>query len=463
MNIHCIGITGKGMAPLAEFMARAGHVVTGSDTNPKHTRAYLEELGITIMTEHSADNVAGADLVIASSGIPTDNPEIVTAKDKLIPMPSRLELLRKLIVNKGQKIVAVSGSFGKTTTTTILAQIFLTARLDPSYYIGGYVHQFKGSARFGQGPYCAVEADEYKSEFFKLDVAANLTTNIEENHLDYFKTNDTLIDTFARFYAVNDLKPETNVVCIDSPFIEFMLEKHAIKATTYGLNNGDWQLKNLDLTDDGLMSFEVYHHNEHYFSTTMQVPGQQIALNSLGCIALAHGLGINKALIKQGLEDFAGVSRRFEKVVDALNLKAIDDNARLPLQVAATIDAARLAYPNYKLMVVCGFWGRLNKRNLTGFSEVLSNADSLFILALGACSSVHGGAEDEDADIRLARLVQEKNPTSHTYLERNEDFKQVLADCTQNGQRFVIMTIGYDDYLPRFRAIWADIEGSLDV
>jgi len=343
--IHFVGIGGIGMSGIAEVLCNLGYTVQGSDAAEGGNVTRLREKGIKVSVGHKAENVDGADVVVVSTAIKRDNPGLMAARAQRIPVVRRAEMLAELMRLKS--CVAIAGTHGKTTTTTMVATLLDAGGLDPTVINGGIINAYASNARLGAGDWMVVEADESDGTFLKLPADVVIVTNIDPEHLDHFKTFDAIQDAF-RAFVENVPFYGFAVMCIDHPVVQALVGKiEDRRIITYGQNpQADARL--VDLTPmGGGSSFKVVMRDRktgaaHEISDIMlPMPGRHNASNATAAIAVAHQLGLSDDAIREALAGFGGVKRRFTKTGETNGITVIDDYGHHPVEIAAVLKAAR--------------------------------------------------------------------------------------------------------------------------
>ena len=343
--IHFIGIGGIGMSGIAEVLCNLGYTVQGSDASESGNVARLREKGVTVTVGHKAENVAGADVVVVSTAIKRDNPELTAARARRIPVVRRAEMLAELMRLKS--CVAIAGTHGKTTTTSMVATLLDAGGLDPTVINGGIINAYGTNARLGGGDWMVVEADESDGTFLKLPTDIAIVTNIDPEHLDHFKTFEAVQEAFRNFVE-NVPFYGFAVMCIDHPVVQNLVGKiEDRRIITYGTNpQADVQL--VDLTPMGGGSkFNVVIRNRKTNTTheiadiTLPMPGRHNASNATAAIAVAHELGLSDDAIRKAMAGFGGVKRRFTRTGEWNGVTIIDDYGHHPVEIAAVLKAAR--------------------------------------------------------------------------------------------------------------------------
>ena len=346
--VHFVGIGGIGMSGIAEVLHNLGHKVQGSDLSEGANTRRLAELGIKIMIEHRADNVGSAQVVVVSSAVKKDNPEVLAARARGVPVVRRAEMLGELMRLKWS--IAIGGTHGKTTTTSMVAAMLDSGGLDPTVINGGIINAYGTNARIGEGDWMVVESDESDGSFLRLPATIAIVTNVDPEHLDHYGTFDALRDAFVRFVE-NIPFYGFAVLCVDHPEVQALIPRIADRRiVTYGLGvNADVRAINLRL-DRGGADFDVLiEHRTTNQSRTIQglrLPtfGQHNVQNALAAIAVAQEMGLPDDTIRRAMASFAGVKRRFTKTGEAHGITVIDDYGHHPVEIAVTLRAARQAY-----------------------------------------------------------------------------------------------------------------------
>ncbi len=354
--IHFVGIGGIGMSGIAEVLANLGHAVQGSDVAESANVKRLASLGIKVAIGHKAENVAGAAVLVVSSAIKRDNPELVAARAKRLPVVRRAEMLAELMRLKS--CVAVAGTHGKTTTTSLVAALLDAGGLDPTVINGGIINAYGTNARLGGGTWMVVEADESDGTFLKLPADVAIVTNIDPEHLDHFGTFDKVKEAFHAFVE-NVPFYGFAVMCSDHPVVQDLVGRiEDRRIVTYGENpQADVRLLDVKL-DGGVARFSILFRGRngntaHEMKDLMlSMPGHHNALNATAAIAVAHELGVPEDRIKQALANFGGVKRRFTRTGEWNGVAIFDDYAHHPVEIAAVLKAARASTKGHVIAVV---------------------------------------------------------------------------------------------------------------
>ncbi|RUO26619.1 UDP-N-acetylmuramate--L-alanine ligase [Aliidiomarina minuta] len=443
-RIHFVGIGGAGMAGIAEVLLNQGYQVSGSDIAESSNTLRLRELGACIALGHSADNVTKANVVVVSTAINPQNPELVAAHDLLIPVVRRAEMLAELM--RFRHGIAVAGTHGKTTTTSLIASIFAAADQDPTFVIGGLLNSAGSNARLGNSKYLIAEADESDASFLHLQPMVSVVTNIEPDHMDTYAGDFTKVqDTFVEFLH-NLPFYGLAVMCLDDPVNRGLLQRVGRQISTYGFSEGA-DVRAVDYTQTGNQSrFTVLRRDREPLLVTLNLPGRHNVLNALAAIAVATDEGIEDQAIEKALASFEGIGRRFQhygtypitRKKQEGDVMLVDDYGHHPSEVAATIAAVRSGWPERRL-VMCFQPHRYSRtRDLyEDFVDVLSEVDALLLL------EVYGAGEEAvpGADSRsLCRSLRQRGALEPVYIKQPDQVAEVLADIIEPGD--LVLTQG---------------------
>lgn len=442
-RIHFIGIGGAGMSGIAEVLINEGYQITGSDIGKNRVTEYLSSLGATVFIGHDAANVKGASVVVVSSAIKHHNPELLAAKELKIPIVKRAEMLAELM--RYRHGIAVAGTHGKTTTTSLIASIYAQAGRDPTYVIGGLLNSSGSNARLGQGKYLIAEADESDASFLHLQPMAAIVTNIEADHMGTYEGNfNKLKQTFVDFLH-NLPFYGLAVVCIDDPVIRSLMPQIGRSIITYGKSE-DADVQVLDFKQEtDHSSFKVRRLDGSVLDVKLALPGFHMALNAAAAIAIATDDGISDEAILKALSEFQGVGRRFEQYgefklqpSDETTVKLVDDYGHHPSEVRATISAVRAGWPDRRLVMIFQPHRYSRTRDLyEDFVDVLGKVDALLLL------DVYAAGEDPipGADSRnLCRSIRQRGVLDPIFVAHHDEIPQVLADIVKPGD--IVLTQG---------------------
>ncbi|MDP3936598.1 MAG: UDP-N-acetylmuramate--L-alanine ligase [Deltaproteobacteria bacterium] len=396
-NIHFVGIGGIGMSGIAELLHNLDYVVTGSDLAESETVTRLRSLGCTIEIGHRAENLADPYVVVISSAVHQGNPEVVEARRRGIPVIPRAEMLAELMRMKYG--VAIAGTHGKTTTTSIVAQLLAAGELDPTVVIGGKVNSLGTNAKLGQGEYLVAEADESDGSFLRLSPAIAIVTNIDPEHLDYYRDLEHLQETFLTF--VNKVPFYGMVVlCLDEPNVQALIPRVEKRMVTYGMSSqADFHAT--DLRQRGFTSeFGVRGFGKDLGRFRLHMPGRHNVSNALAAIATALELQIPVDRVREGLEAFSGIERRFQVKLETPDLLLIDDYGHHPAEIRATLAAAREGFDRRTVVVFQPHRYTRTRDLLEEFYKVFNQADVLIL------TEIYAAGEEKIPGIS-ARLLYE--------------------------------------------------------
>lgn len=393
-KIHFIGIGGISMSGLAEILLERGYKVSGSDMNESSMTNKLSAMGAEIYIGHKGENINDVDLIVYTAAIPKDNPELIRALELNIPIMNRADFLGQLM--KGHKYnVAISGTHGKTTTTSMVSHITIKANLDPTILVGGELDIIHGNVRTGKSEYFITEACEYKASFLRFFPYIGVILNIDADHLDYYKDIEDIQNTFIKFAQIIPKDGYLIAYCEDERMTKVLSQANC-NIVTYGLNHGEIRAKNITFDEKGCPSFDVLKNNKKVFSVKLNVPGKHNILNALASISIALILNIKEEFIIEGLESFYGTHRRFEIKGVKNGITVVDDYAHHPTEIKATLSAAQ-NYPHNRIF--CVFQPHTYTRTYTlfnEFTECFNDADKLILADIYAAREKDTGLISSD-------------------------------------------------------------------
>lgn len=437
-SIHFIGIGGIGMSGIAEILHNLNYHVTGSDIKVSDTTRHLENLGIKVYIGHNANNITNPHVVVISSAISPDNPEVIAAKQKSIPVIPRAEMLAEL--GRLKYGILVAGAHGKTTTTSLLATILAEGGLDPTIVIGGKLKAIGGNARLGSGDFIVAEADESDGSFLKLNPAIAVITNIDKEHLDFFKNIDALKEAFLKF--ANKIPfYGTTVICIENDHTKEIIPFIERRVLTYGYSHdANFYPKNIN-SFERKMSFDVFFNNVYLDRFTIPIPGTHNVLNSIAAIAVAMELQIPVDVIKNALFNFAGIQRRFELKGEVKGLKIFDDYGHHPTEIKATLSAARNCFKENRLIVIFQPHRYTRTRDLMQeFAESFNDADLLYLMDIYPAGESPIEGINSETLFRKLRQIRQKDAY---YIPKKDELLIHLKKMIKEGD--IILTIGAGD------------------
>ena len=453
--VHFVGIGGSGMSGIAEVMLSLGYAVQGSDLKTNKQTRRLESQGATVFIGHAANHIRDADAVVVSSAVDETNPEVAAAREQLMPVVSRAEMLSELM--RFRYAIAVAGTHGKTTTTSLVASVLAEGGLDPTFVIGGRLKSADANARLGEGDYLVAEADESDASFVHLKPMLSIVTNIDADHMatydgDIEKLKSSFIEFLHNlpFYGLA-------VVCTDDPGVNEVLGDIGRSVTTYGTNEeADIRAVNVEFSED-MTEFDVLRSSKiekelgdtqsvhQMLHVKLRLPGMHNVRNSLAAIAVADELQIGDNAVVAALEKFQGIDRRFQNLGDVRTrngtVTIVDDYGHHPTEVAATLAAAKAAYPERRVVLVFQPHRYTRTRDLMDdFASVLSETDALVLLDVYAA----GEEPIAGADGRsVARAVRTRGAVEPVFVEQLDDLAAVLDDVLADGD--LVLTMGAGD------------------
>ncbi|MBX5483609.1 MAG: UDP-N-acetylmuramate--L-alanine ligase [Myxococcaceae bacterium] len=436
-HVHFVGIGGIGMSGIAEVLLNLGYRVSGSDLKESDITRRLERLGATLSYGHRAENLVHADVVVISSAVRKDNPEVVAARQRKIPVIPRAEMLAELMRLK--YAVAVAGSHGKTTTTSIVATVLSAAGLDPTAVVGGKVNVLDSNAKLGKSELMVVEADESDGSFLKLHPSIAVVTNIDPEHMDHYGTLDRLQHAFIEFcnrvpfYGLN-------VLCLDHPNVQALLPSIEKRFVTYGSSHmADYRVEGIRL--EGFATrFRAYRRGDDLGEFTVRMVGAHNAMNALAVIAIAEEMEIPLDVVRGALAEFGGVQRRFTVKGDVGGVTVVDDYGHHPTEVKATLSGARRAFGR---RIVVAFQPHRYSRTrdlFQDFTSAFNDADVLLV------TSIYSAGEDPIPGVTGAKLAEAIAAHGHrdvTFVEKRADLADALARRVEPGD--IVITLGAGD------------------
>ncbi len=436
--VHFVGIGGVGMSAIASVLLHLGYRVSGSDLKWSSLLEGLKAQGARIDIGHRASNVGDAELVVVTSAVSDENPEIEEARRRNIPILPRPDALGQILSR--YRGIAVSGTHGKTTTSSMIALMLERCGWDPTVLVGGEVNEFKGNARLGNGSVCVVEADEYRAAFLKMPPAIAVVTNIELEHIEFYETEENLLNAFRQFIGSAS---ECAVLCADDANVRRVMDA-AAKRWTYGFSDdADLTARNLRL-QERQSRFEVWRRRERVGEVTLNVPGKHNVLNALAALTVAHHLSVGSGDFSRpiaALEPFRGVRRRFELVGELNGVLVFDDYAHHPTEVAATLEAAREGYAGRRVFVA--FQPHLYSRTqhfVEEFAQSFATADGVIIVEI--CPAREQPIEGVSARLIVESIRRRFPQKPAVFVQTKEETLPVLCDWTRAGDLVVFMGAG---------------------
>jgi UDP-N-acetylmuramate--alanine ligase len=437
-RIHFVGIGGIGMSGIAEVLLNLGYVVTGSDLHETETTQRLRRLGAQVFIQHREENLSvNPSVVVISTAVKYSNPEVLEARRRQIPVIPRAEMLAELMRMKYG--VAVAGSHGKTTTTSMIAAALAAGGLDPTVVIGGRVRMFGANAKIGQGDFLVAEADESDGSFLLLSPTIAVVTNIDREHMDYYQTMERLTDSFLAF--VNKVPfYGLAVLCLDNVNVRALLPKARKRFVTYGLSaEADFSAEDLAMKAAGI-EFTVVHRSKPLGKLRIHLPGRHSATNALAAVAVAHELEIPFDRVAAALNSFTGIHRRFEVKGEPGGILIIDDYGHHPEEIRATIAAIRDSW-NRPVTVV--FQPHRYSRTQDLFSEFLTAFEGADRLIL---TEIYAAGEDEIPGISGKSLYEAIKRQGHMDVEFIADKSEIAGQlCEKIVRGDIVLTLGAGD------------------
>ncbi|MEI8361626.1 MAG: UDP-N-acetylmuramate--L-alanine ligase [Betaproteobacteria bacterium] len=449
-NIHFVGIGGSGMSGIAEVLINLDFTVTGSDLAVNATTQRLTDFGATVYQGHAAENLGNADVVVVSSAVNEENPEVKAARAKNIPVVPRALMLAELM--RFRQGIAVAGTHGKTTTTSLIASILAEAGMDPTFVIGGKLEAANANAKLGTGEYIVAEADESDASFLHLTPVMAVVTNIDQDHMDTYEHSfDKLKSAFVEFLQQLPFWGMA-VVCLDDANIREILPRITKPVMTYGFSE-EARVRAINVrADDGKMHFTVQRINGVMteFDVTLNLPGNHYVLNALAAIAIASELNLPDAAIIKALKEFKGVGRRFERYGEikarAVNgnpegaFTLIDDYGHHPVEMQAVIAAARAAFPNRRLVMAFQPHRYTRTRDcFEDFVRVLSSADAVLLTEVYSAGEAPIIAADTRSLIRSIRVAGKVEPL---FVETTDALPEAIMNMAQANDVVIVMGAG---------------------
>ena len=438
--IHFVGIGDSGMSGIAEVLLNLGYAVQGSDLKSNAVTLRLARLGATIFIGHDAAHLGQADVVVVSTAVHRENPEVVAALARRVPVVARAEMLGELM--RFRYSVAVAGTHGKTTTTSLVASVLAEAGLDPTFVIGGRLKSADSNARLGAGRYLVAEADESDASFMHLQPMIAIVTNIDNDHLathdgDFSRLKQSFVEFLHNlpFYGLA-------VLCADDEHVRGILGQIARPYVTYGLNPGA-DVRAIDVRSDGLRSHYLAVRPEAPpLPITINLPGRHNVLNSLAAVAVAAEIGVGDAAIQRALASFQGIDRRLQQLGEIHwqggSALIVDDYGHHPTEVAATLDAARQGWPDRRVVLVFQPHRYTRTRDLLDdFGRVLASADVLLVTEVYAAGEAPIGGADGRA---ICRAVRSRGLVEPVFIEHVEELGQALRAVLKDGD--LVLTMG---------------------
>ena len=439
--IHFVGIGGVGMGGIAEVMLNLGYDISGSDLNENAVTQRLSSLGANIYFGHAAENLRDCDVVVVSTAVKKDNPEVIVAHEQRIPVVPRAEMLAELM--RFRYGIAVAGTHGKTTTTSLVASVLAEGDFDPTFVIGGRLNSAGTNARLGESHYFVAEADESDASFMHLQPMMAIVTNIDADHMETYGGDfETLRQTFIEFLHHLPFYGLA-ILCADDDEVRNVIPQINRPIITYGFNE-DADIRATNLRQEGSKTFfsVAKADNNNWLEITLNMPGEHNVLNALAAIAVANEIGVDASSIQKALLNFEGIGRRFQingeyNIGDA-KIMHVDDYGHHPREVEATIQAIRNGWPDNRLVVAFQPHRYTRTRDLfEDFTAVLTTVDALVLLEVySAGEAVITGADGRS----LARAIRARGQVEPVFVENIEELASTLKGVLKDGD--ILLTLG---------------------
>ena len=439
-RIHFVGIGGSGMSGIAEVLINLGYEVSGSDLAENSATRRLRQLGARIALQHRAEQIAGADAVVISTAVRADNPEVTAARSRRIPVVPRALMLAELMRLK--QGVAIAGTHGKTTTTSLVASVLAEGGLDPTFVIGGRLNAAGSNARLGAGEFIVVEADESDASFLHLQPVIAVVTNVDADHMDTYQHDFARLKQAFVAFLHNLPFYGSAVLCIDDPQVREILPFVSKPVTSYGFAADAAVRAERVEHAGGVMRFAALREGKPPLEVTLNLPGRHNVQNALAAIAVATEIGVADAAIKKALAEFHGVGRRFQRWGDVAceggHFTLVDDYGHHPAEMAATLAAARGAFPGRRVLLAFQPHRFTRTRDLfEDFVQVLSSADALVLAEVYAAGEAPIVAADGRA---LARAVRVAGKVEPMFVEELAQLAAAIRRAARPGD--VVLTMG---------------------
>lgn len=439
-HIHMLGIGGVSMSGIAEILNNWEIKVTGSDSTDSTIIHKLIESGIKVTIGHDLENLALADAVVYTAAISKEDIEMIEAKKLNIPLIERADFLGEL-TKSFYETIGVSGTHGKTTTTSMVAVCFLKANLDPNIQVGGILDQINGNYKIGNSEYFIIEACEYVESFLKFRPKSEIVLNIDNDHLDYFKNFENINNAFIKYVK---LLPDDGLLVVNADDKNAYKLNNYTKANfiTYGIENekANFIAKNIEFNNEGFPTFDVFKNGEFYESISLSIPGKHNVLNALACISLCDYYKISSNVIKQALIEFTGAKRRMEYKGSYNNIKIYDDYAHHPTEIKATCNALMNKKFNSSWVIFQPHTYSRIKNLLEDFAESLSNFDNIIIV------DIYAAREKDTYGVSARDIAERINSSRSGHCVYMKEFKEVAQYIRKNAKpNDIVLTLGAGD------------------
>ncbi|MBR2674289.1 MAG: UDP-N-acetylmuramate--L-alanine ligase [Mogibacterium sp.] len=439
-KIHCLGIGGIGLSAVAEILNDRGFTVSGTDINPSKVTEHLEEVGIKVFSSHEPENVDDVDAIVYSAAVSDENPEVIRAKERGLPMFSRAQVLG-MIMDDYEHSIAICGTHGKTTVTSMTSLILRNANFKPTILVGGELPEIHGNVEIGETGYLVTEACEYMDSFLELRPSIGVILNIDSDHLDYFKDMDHIVKSFRTF---TERIPEDGIVIAfgDNPFVKSILKDYPNKIT-YGYNEGnDFYAENMNFDENGYPHFDLCRNGRKITTIALSVPGEHNVLNAMAAFVTTSYLGADVDTIVRTLKAYTGTGRRFDfNGTTEKGVKVIDDYAHHPTEIKATLAAAKNV-KHKKLWLI--FQPHTYTRTKALFNEFVDAFEDTDVLVL---TDIYAAREKDIYNIssyKLMNAIKSKHPGKDVYYVK--DFEDIVKYIEKfAAEDDIVMTMGAGD------------------
>ena len=439
-RIHCLGIGGIGLSAVAEILADNGHIVTGTDINPSNVTRHLESKGIKVFPSHEPENVENVDAIVYSAAVSEENPEVIRAKELGIPLFSRAQVLG-MIMDRYENSVAICGTHGKTTVTSMTSLILRNAEYKPTILVGGIIPELNGNVEIGGNTYFVTEACEYMDSFLELSPSIGVILNIDSDHLDYFKDMDHIVKSFGTF--AEKIRPDGVIIAYgDNPFVKGVLKDRKNKITYGYSESNDFYAENVKFNEQGFPSFDICHKGHKITDLELSVPGEHNVLNAMAAFVTSSFLKVDIETIKKTLKEYHGTNRRFEvNGVTKNGVMVIDDYAHHPTEIKATLKAAKNIKHNKLWLIFQPHTYTRTKALFDEFVESFGDADAVIL------TDIYAAREKDVYNIssyKLMSAIRNKHPEAEVfYVKDFEDIVKYIRKIA--GKDDIVMTMGAGD------------------
>ena len=439
-RIHCLGIGGIGLSAVAEILLDRGYIVSGTDINPSKVTRHLECLGIKVYTSHEPENVENADAIVYSAAVSEENPEVIRARQLGLPLFSRAEVLG-MLMDDYENSVAICGTHGKTTVTSMTSLILRNAEYKPTILVGGNLPQINGNVEIGGTEYFVTEACEYMDSFLQLHPSIGVLLNIDSDHLDYFKDMDHIVRSFRAF--VEQIPPHGIIIAFgDNPFVRSILKGHDNKITYGYSESNDYYAENIRFNENGFPVFEICHEGSPVAEIELSVPGEHNVLNAMAAFVTASYLGVDTAIAASTLKEYSGANRRFDFVgTTDKGVRVIDDYAHHPTEIKATLAAAKNVKHNKLWLIFQPHTYTRTKALFDEFVDAFGDADVVIL------TDIYAAREKDVYNIssyKLMTAMKAKHPDKAIYYVKDfEDIAKYIEKFA--GRDDIVMTMGAGD------------------